>query len=132
MVFSDEAYEDIVFDGEHVSIASLPGMYDRTIPLYTFSKTYAVTGVRVGYYAIKDPELRARALKVVLYTTSNVNSLAQYGAIAALEGSQACIEEYRQELKLRRDLFYDGVRDAAPGILSGTPPPGRVLRVPAD
>jgi aspartate aminotransferase len=124
LVFSDEAYEDIVFEGEHVSIASLPGMYDRTIPLYTFSKTYAVTGVRVGYYAIKDPVLRARALKVVLYTTSNVNSLAQYGAIAALEGSQQCIEDYRQELKLRRNLFYDGIRDSAPGILSGTPPPG--------
>ncbi len=124
LVFSDEAYEDIVFEGEHVSIASLPGMYDRTIPLYTFSKTYAVTGVRVGYYAIKDPVLRARAMKVVLYTTSNVNSLAQYGAIAALEGSQQCIEDYRKELKLRRNLFYDGIKDSAPGILSGTPPPG--------
>jgi aspartate aminotransferase len=123
-VFSDEAYEDMVYEGEHVSIASLPGMYDRTIPLYTFSKTYAVTGVRVGYYAIKDPVIRARALKVVLYTTSNVSSPAQYGAIGALEGSQQCIEDYRQELKLRRDLFYDGVKDAAPGILSGTPPAG--------
>ena len=123
-VLSDEAYEDMIYEGEHVSIASLPGMYDRTIPLYTFSKTYAVTGVRVGYYAIKDPVMRARALKVVLYTTSNVSSPAQYGAIGALEGSQQCIEDYRQELKLRRDLFYDGVKDAAPGILSGTPPAG--------
>ncbi len=123
-VFSDEAYEDMVFEGEHVSIASFPGMYDRTIPLYTFSKTYAVTGVRMGYYAIKDPAVRARALKVVLYTTSNVCSLAQYGAIGALEGSQQCIEDYRQELKLRRDLFYEGVKDAAPGILTGTPPAG--------
>jgi aspartate aminotransferase len=123
-VFSDEAYEDMVYEGEHVSIASLPGMYDRTIPLYTFSKTYAVTGVRVGYYAIKDPVMRARALKVVLYTTSNVSSLAQYGAIGALEGSQQCIEDYRQELKIRRDMFYEGVKDAAPGILSGHPPAG--------
>jgi len=123
-VLSDEAYEDMVYEGEHVSIASLPGMYDRTIPLYTFSKTYAVTGVRVGYYAIKDPVIRARALKVVLYTTSNVSSPAQYGAIGALEGSQQCIADYRDELKRRRDLFYDGVKDAAPGILSGTPPAG--------
>jgi aspartate aminotransferase len=123
-VLSDEAYEDMVYEGEHVSIASLPGMYERTIPLYTFSKTYAVTGVRVGYYAIKDPVIRARALKVVLYTTSNVSSPAQYGAIGALEGSQQCIADYRDELKLRRDLFYDGVKDAAPGILSGTPPAG--------
>jgi aspartate aminotransferase len=123
-VLSDEAYEDMVYEGEHVSIASLPGMFERTIPLYTFSKTYAVTGVRVGYYAIKDPVIRARALKVVLYTTSNVSSPAQYGAIGALEGSQLCIADYRDELKLRRDLFYDGVKDAAPGILSGTPPAG--------
>jgi aspartate aminotransferase len=123
-VLSDEAYEDMVYEGEHASIASLPGMYDRTIPLYTFSKTYAVTGVRVGYYAIKDPVIRARALKVVLYTTSNVSSPAQYGAIGALEGSQQCIEDYRKELQLRRDLFYAGVKDAAPGILSGTPPAG--------
>ncbi|MDH4065983.1 MAG: pyridoxal phosphate-dependent aminotransferase, partial [Acidobacteriota bacterium] len=123
-VFSDEAYEDMVFDGEHVSIASLPGMYERTIPLYTFSKTYAVTGVRMGYYAVRDAAIRARALKVVLYTTSNVSSLTQYGAIGALEGSQECIENYRTELKTRRDLFYDGMRDAAPGILSGDPPAG--------
>jgi len=123
-VFSDEAYEDMVYEGEHVSIASLPGMYDRTIPLYTFSKTYAVTGVRIGYYAIKDPVMRARALKVVLYTTSNVSSLAQYGAIGALEGSQQCIADYRAELKIRRDMFYEGIRDAASGILSGTPPAG--------
>jgi aspartate aminotransferase len=123
-VFSDEAYEDVVFDGEHVSIASLPGMYERTIPLYTFSKTYAVTGVRMGYYAIKDPVVRARAMKVVLYTTSNVSSLTQYGAIGALEGSQQCNDDYRVELKTRRDLFYDGIKDAAPGILSGQPPAG--------
>ena len=99
-------------------------MYERTIPLYTFSKTYAVTGVRMGYYAVKDPVIRARALKVVLYTTSNVSSLTQYGAIGALEGSQQCIEDYRVELKVRRDLFYNGVREAAPGVFSGNPPAG--------
>ncbi len=123
-VFSDEAYEDMVFAGEHISIASLPGMYERTIPLYTFSKSFAVTGVRMGYYAIRDEALRARAMKVVLYTTSNVSSLTQYGAIGALEGSQACIDEFRTELKARRDLFYAGIADAAPGIFSGEPPAG--------
>ena len=49
-LISDEAYEDVVFDGaEHVSPASLPGMYERTIPIYTFSKSYAMTGLRLGY-----------------------------------------------------------------------------------
>ena len=88
---SDEAYEDVLFNGEHVSIASLPGMYERTIPLYTLSKTYAMTGVRVGYFAMKDTAMRARATKVMLYTASNVSSIAQYGGIGALEGSQDCI-----------------------------------------
>jgi aspartate aminotransferase len=122
MIFSDEAYEDLVYEGEHVSIASLPGMYERTIPIYTMSKTYAVTGVRVGYVAIKDPVLRARALKVVLYTASNVSSIAQYGAIGALEGSQDAIIAFRAELEARRQLFYDGLADASGGIFSGERP----------
>ena len=123
-VVSDEAYEDVVFEGEHVSIASLPGMYDRTIPVYTMSKSYAITGVRVGYFAMKDARLRERALKVVLYTTSNVSSIAQYGAVAAMEGSQQCIADFRVELKHRRDMFYKGLAEAAPGVFSGKPPDG--------
>lgn len=121
-VFSDEAYEDLIYDGTHVSIASLPGMYERTIPVYTMSKTYAVTGVRVGYLAIRDRTLRARATKVVLYTTSNVSSIAQYGAIGALEGPQDVIAAFRDELRARRDLFYAALPDASGGIFSGTPP----------
>ena len=123
-VVSDEAYEDVVFNGEHISIASLPGMYDRTIPVYTMSKSYAITGVRVGYVAIKDATLRDRALKIVLYTTSNVSSIAQYGAVAAMEGSQQCIEDFRSELKFRRDLFYKGLAESAPGVFTGQPPDG--------
>ena len=123
-VVSDEAYEDVVYKGEHVSIASLPGMYDRTIPVYTLSKSYAITGVRVGYFAIKDQALRDRALKIILYTTSNVSSIAQYGALGAMEGSQQCIADYKQELLIRRDMFYKGLEEAAPGVFSGTPPDG--------
>ena len=70
-------------------------MYARTIPIYTFSKSYAMTGLRLGYAAIPDPVLRARAIKVVAYTTSNVNSVVQFGGIGALEGSQDCIEQFR-------------------------------------
>ena len=124
LVVSDEAYEDVVFKGEHVSIASLPGMYERTIPVYTMSKSYAITGVRVGYFAIKDAKLRDRALKVVLYTTSNVSSIAQYGAVGAMEGSQQCIDDFKVELKYRRDLFYKGLQESAPGVFSGAPPDG--------
>ena len=123
-VLSDEAYEDVVFEGEHVSIASLPGMYERTISIFTFSKSYAMTGLRLGYFALPDNVLRSRAIKVVAYTTSNVNSVAQFGGIGALEGSQACIAEFQAELRARRDLFYAGLADAAPDILTGAPPDG--------
>jgi aspartate/methionine/tyrosine aminotransferase len=121
-VVSDEAYEDVVYNGEHISIASLPGMYDRTIVAYTMSKTYAITGVRVGYFAIKDRSLLSRAIKVVLYTTSNVSSIAQYGAVGALEGSQQCIDEFKKELQFRRDMFFKGLNDS--GLFSGQPPDG--------
>ena len=123
-IISDEAYEDVVFEGEHVSIASLPGMYARTIPLYTFSKSYAMTGLRLGYVAIKDPAVRDRARKLLFYTASNIASVVQFGGIGALEGSQDCIEQFRSELRARRDLFYAGIRDLGADILSGEPPAG--------
>ena len=124
-VLSDEAYEDVVFDdASHASIASLPDMYERTIPFYTMSKTYAITGLRLGYVAVKDPVLRDRMKKVLFYTASNISSIVQYGAIGALEGSQACIEAFRAELGARRDLFYAGINRHAAGVLSGTPPKG--------
>jgi aspartate/methionine/tyrosine aminotransferase len=124
-LISDEAYEDVVFDGaEHASPASLPGMFDRTIPIYTFSKTFAMTGLRLGYLAARDAKLRERMKKVLFYTASNVTSVVQYGGIGGLEGSPSCIEAFRSELQARRDLFYDGLRDHARGVLTGDPPAG--------
>jgi len=123
-VISDEAYEDVVFEGEQISIASLPGLYERTIPFYTFSKSYAMTGLRLGYVAIRDATIRERAKKVLFYTASNVSSVVQFGGIGALEGPQDCIEAFRAELRSRRDLFYEGVRQHAAGVFSGRPPAG--------
>jgi aspartate aminotransferase len=124
-VLSDEAYEDVVFEGgEHLSIASWPGLYDRTIPLYTFSKSYAMTGLRLGYLAIKDKQINERARKIVSLTTSNVSSLVQYGAIGALQGPQDMIAEFRDEYAVRRDLVYAALPTASKGVLSGTPPAG--------
>ena len=98
-MISDEAYEDVVFGGdEHVSIASLPGMYAKTIPVYTFSKTYAMTGLRLAYLAVADEKLRERVRKVLFYTVSNTSSLIQYGGIGALEGSQDVVDAFRDEL----------------------------------
>src|SRR5829696_2147198 len=124
-IISDEAYEDVIFDGaEHVSPASLPGMYDRTISLYTFSKTYAMTGVRLGYVAVKDAPLRDRMKKALFYTASNVSSVVQFGGIGALEGSQAAVAEFRNELQARRDLFYRGIRENAADVFTGQLPRG--------
>ena len=124
-LISDEAYEDVIFDdAQHVSPASLDGLYDRTISVFTFSKTYAMTGLRLGYVVAKDPTLRERMKKVLFYTASNVTSVVQFGAIGALEGSQASVAAFRDELKARRDLFYDGIHAGAGGALSGTPPAG--------
>jgi aspartate/methionine/tyrosine aminotransferase len=122
-VISDEAYEDVVFRGEHVSIASLPGMHDRTISIFTFSKSYAMTGLRLGYVAIKNPKVRERAKKVLFYTASNIASIVQFGGIGALEGSQASTEMFRTELGARRDLFYQGLA-ALGDVFSGRPPDG--------
>jgi len=124
-VMSDEAYEDVLFDGhEHVSIASLPGMYERTIPIYTFSKTYAITGLRLGYIAVHDSVLRDRVRKVLFYTVSNTSSLVQYGGVGALTGSQQVVADFREELAARRSLFYEGIAEASGGVLTGQPPAG--------
>jgi aspartate aminotransferase len=123
-LISDEAYEDVVFEGEHVSPASLPGAYEKTLSMFTFSKSYAMTGLRLGYVAAADAKLRERMKKVLFYTASNVASVVQFGGIGGLEGSQECIGAFRNELRARRDLFYDGVRAAAGHVLTGAPPAG--------
>ncbi len=124
-LLSDEAYEDVVFDGaEHVSPASLPDMYDRTISFFTFSKSYAMTGLRLGYLAARDAKLRERMKKALFYTASNISSVVQYGGVGALEGPQDNISAFRNELQARRDLFYAGIREHAATVFSGAPPKG--------
>ena len=71
---------------------------ERTIPVFTFSKSFAMTGLRLGYFAAKDAKLRERMKKILFYTASNVTSIVQYGGIGALEGPQDHIEQFRVEL----------------------------------
>jgi aspartate aminotransferase len=99
-------------------------MYERTISFYTFSKTYAMTGLRLGYVAVRDAQLRDRMKKVLFYTASNISSVVQYGGIGALEGSQSFIQAFRDELLARRDLFYAGIQEHAAGVFNGEPPKG--------
>ena len=125
-----------MFDGaEHVSPASLPGMYERTISFFTFSKTYAMTGLRLGYVAAQDATLRERMKKALFYTASNVSSVVQYGGDRRARRIAGVVAAFRDELQARRDLFYAGIRERAAGVLTGTPPKGAFyafLRIDPD
>jgi aspartate/methionine/tyrosine aminotransferase len=109
-VISDEAYEHLVFDGaRHISIASLPGMAERTLSVFTFSKSYAMTGWRVGY-AVSPPALRAlMGPLLAFYTTHGVFPSVQSAARAALTGSQEPVERMRRAYQERRDALISGL-----------------------
>jgi aspartate aminotransferase len=110
IVVADEAYEDLVYEGEHVSIASLPGMAERTITAYTFSKTYAMTGWRAGYAVAKEPFMTGLR-KVVLYSTNGVSTPTQWAALEAIAIPQETIAERREEYRQRRDLLVTGLNE---------------------
>ncbi len=114
-VLADEIYGRILYDGaEHVSIASLPGMAERTIVLDGFSKTFAMTGWRMGY-AIVPPSLTKMYSQLIINTISGVATFAQVGAVEALTGPQDDVEAMVTEFRARRDLVVDGL-NAIPGI----------------
>jgi aspartate aminotransferase len=120
VVLSDEIYSRILYDGaEHLSIASLPGMAERTILLDGFSKTYAMTGWRLGY-AVVPPWLAQAYGTLIINTISGAASFAQAGAIEALQGPQADVEAMVAEFRVRRDLVVDGL-NAIPGIRCAKP-----------
>src|SRR6188768_1116309 len=118
-VLADEIYGRIVHDGEHVSIASLPGLADRTIVLDGFSKTYAMTGWRLGY-AILPPALVEPFAKLIINSVSCVSSFSQVAAIEALTGPQDDVEAMVREFRARRDIVVDGL-NAIPGIECAVP-----------
>jgi aspartate aminotransferase len=110
-VISDEAYEHVIFDGaRHFSIGSIPEIADRTITVYTFSKTYAMTGLRLGYMATNDDVIVDRCRKLLRLTTNGVPSITQWGGVAALTGSQDAVHEMAAELEIRRNLFFEGLQ----------------------
>jgi aspartate/methionine/tyrosine aminotransferase len=119
-VVADEIYGRILYDGaEHVSIASLPGMAERTIILDGFSKTFAMTGWRLGY-AVVPPSLIEMYGQLVINTISCAPTFAQVGAVEALVGPQDDVDAMVVEFKARRDLLVDGL-NAIPGIRCATP-----------
>jgi aspartate aminotransferase len=126
IVIADEAYEDLVYDGEHVSIASLPGMAERTITCFTFSKTYAMTGWRAGYAVAKEPFMTGLR-KIVLYSTNGVTTPVQYAMIQALKTPEAEIVRLREEYRKRRALLVAGLNEVG---LECAPPAGAFYAFP--
>jgi aspartate aminotransferase len=126
VVIADEAYEDLVYDGEHFSIASLPGMAERTITAFTFSKTYAMTGWRAGYAVAKEPFMTALR-KIVLYSTNGVATPVQYAMIQALKTPEAEIARLRERYRQRRDLLVAGLNEVG---LECPPPAGAFYAFP--
>jgi aspartate aminotransferase len=115
-VVSDEIYEKIRYDGiDHLSIGAVsPGTFDRTVVSSGFAKAFAMTGWRLGYLA--GPATLIQAMNTLQsHSTSNVCTFAQYGAIAALEGPQACVETMRQAFAQRRRVIVDRI-NAMPGV----------------
>jgi aspartate aminotransferase len=107
-VLSDEIYEKLVYDDvKHVSIASLSQeAYDLTITVNGFSKSYAMTGWRLGYLAAPDAVVRA-VDSIQSHTSSNPSSFSQYGALAALKGDQQPLSDMREEFDMRRNYMFD-------------------------
>jgi aspartate/methionine/tyrosine aminotransferase len=119
LVLSDEAYFDVRFQGTSRSIVSLPGMQERTVILYTFSKKYAMTGWRIGA-AIGPEPIVDIVTRLNVNIESCVNHFTQYGALAALTGDQAGPREMMARLKGRRDAALE-LLDAMPGVTCPTP-----------
>ncbi|HLA24702.1 MAG TPA: aminotransferase class I/II-fold pyridoxal phosphate-dependent enzyme, partial [bacterium] len=116
LVVSDEIYEKLIYDGaSHVSIATLPGMFERTVTINGFSKAYSMTGWRLGYVA-GPSALLAPLLKVHQCTTTCANSFAQWGGVAAYRGEQTCVTDMVQEFDRRRRLVVESLR-RMPGIV---------------
>lgn len=125
-VIADEAYEDLIYDWEHVSIASFPGMRERTLAVYTFSKSFSMTGWRIGY-VVAPPPFMELLRKLVLNTVNGVSTPTQYAALAAITHDMDFFETIREDYRHRRDLLVHGFRDAGFDCLT---PPGAFYAFP--
>jgi aspartate aminotransferase len=126
VVVADEAYEDLVYEGEHVSIASLEGMFERTISCFTLSKSYAMTGWRIGYAAAAEPWMTGLR-KTTLYSTNGVSTPTQWAALAAINSPTDFCGAARAEYRKRRDLLVAGLNELG---LPCAPPAGAFYAFP--
>ena len=111
MVLSDEIYAELNYGLQnHVSIAALPGMAERTVVVNGFSKTYAMTGMRLAW-AVAPEEVIVVMTKLLENVLSSVNEGMQWGGVAALNGSQECVEEMKRQYRRRREIIVEGLND---------------------
>jgi len=108
MIMSDEIYSRLLFEGEHFSIMSIPGFKERTILLDGFSKTYAMTGWRMGYGVMRS-DLAAQVTRLMTNSNSCTASFTQVAGIEALRGDQTSVDRMRDEFRRRRDAFVAGL-----------------------
>lgn len=111
-VVSDEIYSRLLFEGQHVSIASLPGMAARTVVVDGFSKAYAMTGWRLGF-GVAPRRLVDGIERLIVNTTSCAPAFVQLAGLAALDGPQDCVREMAREFQARRDEFVTGLNRLA-------------------
>ena len=107
-VLSDEIYSRLIFDGSHHSIMSEPGFKERTILLDGFSKTYAMTGWRMGY-GVMRPDLATQVARLMTNSNSCTASFSQVAGVEALRGDQSSVDHMREEFQRRRDMFVAGM-----------------------
>ena len=118
-VLSDEVYKDLLYTGAHASIAAMPGMRDRTIILDGLSKSYAMTGWRLGYGVFPQPLVEG-VTKLAVNSVSCASAFSQMAMIAALEGPQDSVSAMREEFLKRRDVVVEGLR-GIPGVACPMP-----------
>jgi aspartate/methionine/tyrosine aminotransferase len=135
-VLSDEIYRRFLYEGRFASIASLPGMKPQTIILDGFSKSYAMTGWRLGY-GVMPPALAEHMTRLMTNSASCTATFIQHAGVAALQGDDAPVREMVEEFRLRRDLIVDGLNQI-PGVTCQRPrgafyvfPSVRALRRPS-
>lgn len=126
VVIADEAYEDLVYDQPHVSIASLDGMFERTITSFTLSKSYAMTGWRLGYAVAPEPWMTGLK-KTTLYSSNGVSTPTQWAGLAAFEISEESLKDNLQAYRTRRDLLVNGLNELG---LRCEPPAGAFYAFP--
>jgi len=119
LVLTDEIYEKIIYEGTHHSIASLPDMFDRTITVNGFSKSYAMTGWRLGW-VVAPKSLLNELAKIQQHSLTCATSFAQFGGVAALKGDQKCVEEMVDEFRARVKLAVNEL-NAIEGVHTTNP-----------